>query len=237
VQCTNELANLSVDEGAAIALITNQLSADTPTVAIQNLVIQVVNKCTVNGQAMLKRCKGNIVTYVRVNRGQALKSNAKLKSRKKWIMRRLSSLVKDVGSYGEDLAVELIKALAKKEGMIFAKKSDFQLSVAHSLVLRDHVGTGTNGLYRMKQAIKVLCPALKGIVLPPNICRHASLMERGVVTSKTVQVCCTVTKKGNKRAMVTFYYCDRPTQLLKNIIRRIFMDKITPFKRVSPSVL
>jgi len=144
---TNELADLSVDEGAAITLLTNQLSAHPPTVAIQNLAIQAVDNCTGNGEAKLKRCKGNIVTYVRMNRGRALKSNAKPKSRKKWIKRRLSSLVNVIGSDGEDLTVELLRALAKKEGMIFAKKSDFQLSVAQSLVLRDHVDTGKHGLY------------------------------------------------------------------------------------------
>jgi hypothetical protein len=222
---TKELADISLDEGAAITLLTNKLSAHRASVAIQNLAIQVVVSCTCNGEAKLKRCKGKVVTYAKVNRARALKSNAKPKSRKEWIRKRVSSLVNDIGSHGEALAIELLKALCKKEGMIFAPRSDFQLSVAQSLVLRDHVGTGTNGLYRMKQAIEIFCPALKGIVLPPNIRRHVSLMERdGVVPSRTVQVCCTVTKKGNKRAMVTFYYCARPSQLLENMIRRMFMD-------------
>ena len=108
-------------------------------------------------------------TYIEVNKGRSLKSNAQPKSRKKWIAKRLTSVINEFGGHGQDLVVELLKMLARKEGMMFAKKSDFQLSVAQSLVLRDHVGTGTNGVYRMKQALKIFCPALKGIVLPPNI--------------------------------------------------------------------
>ena len=225
---TKELADISLDEGAAITLLTNKLSAHRASVAIQNLAIQVVASCTCNGEAKLKRCKGKVVTYAKVNRARALKSNAKPKSRKEWIRKRVSWLVNDIGSHGEALAIELLKALCKKEGMIFAPRSDFQLSVAQSLVLRDHVGTGTNGLYRMKQAIEIFCPALKGIVLPPNIRRHVSLMERdGVVPSKTVQVCCTVTKKGNKRAMVTFYYCTRPSQLRRSSTHSQTEDTLT----------
>ena len=41
-----------------------------------------------------------------------------------------------------------------------------------------------------------------------SVMNTSSIMERdGVVPSKIVQVCCTVNKKGNKRAMNTFYYC------------------------------
>ena len=222
---TNELAKLSGNEGAAIDLLTNRLADNTPTLAIQNLGILVMDKCTVNGKVVLKKSKGNVLTYVRVRRDRALKTNAKPSSRKRWIRKRLARVEDDVGSHGEDLIVELLRMLSKKEGMILVKKTDLQLSVAQSMVLRDHVGTGTNGLYCMKQAIEIFCPALKGIVLPPNIRHHVSLMERdGVVPSKIVQVCCTVTKKGNKRAMNTFYYCARPSQLLENMIRRMFMD-------------
>ena len=66
--------------------------------------------------------------------------------------------------------------------MVFTTQSDFQLTVAQSVVLRDHVGTGNNGLYHIKQALEVFCLVLKGVVLPPNIRRHVSRMEKdGVV--------------------------------------------------------
>ena len=137
----------------------------------------------------------------------------------------MMGVMKEVGMHGEEVVIELLRAIAKKQGMLFAKRSDFELSVAQSMAVRDHVGAGTNGLARIKQAIELFCPGLKGVLLPSNIRRHVSIMERdGVVPSKIVQVCCTVNKKGNKRGMNTFYYCSRPAQLLENMISRMFMD-------------
>ena len=60
-----------------------------------------------------------------MNRARAFKSNAKPKSRKDWMRRHLSSLMDGVRCRDEDLVVELRRTLAKKEGMIFAKKSGF----------------------------------------------------------------------------------------------------------------
>jgi len=47
-----------------------------------------------------------------------------------------------------------------------------ELSVAQSVVLRDHVKTGNNGLLRMKQCIEAFAPGLKGILLRPTIVKH-----------------------------------------------------------------
>ena len=100
------------------------------------------------------------------------------------------------------------------------------------MVLHDHVGTRNNRIYRIKQAIELFCPALKGILLPPNIRHRGSLMERnGVVPSKIVQIRCTVNKKGNKvnkkgnkKGTNTFCYCTSPIRLLDNMIKRMFLD-------------
>jgi hypothetical protein len=76
--------------------------------------------------------------------------------------KRLAGVLDDVGSHGQELVIELLRSLAKKQGMMFAKRSDTQITVAQSVALRDHVRTGTNGLYRIKQAIELFCPALRG---------------------------------------------------------------------------
>ena len=55
--------------------------------------------------------------------------------------------------------------------------------------------------------------------------KYVSNMEKhDVVPSTVVEVCCTKTKKGNKKGLCTFYFCSRPTQLLGNILRRMFLD-------------
>ena len=151
-------------------------------------------------------------------------------------------VMKEVGMHGKEVVIEILRIIAKKHGMLFAHQSDFKLSVAQSMAVRDHVGTGTNDLARIKQAIELFCPKLKGILFPSNIQRHVSIMDRdGVVPSKKNQVCCTVNKKGNKRAMNTFYYCSLPSQLLENMISRMFMDnsfqKSFAFSSMSETIL
>ena len=220
------LSALKTNESAAITLLQNQLTPSFPLVPIQGFVNQVLVKYTVDGKVTLKtKGYGRNFTYQRVKHHQSLKANAKPCSRIMWLRKRMMEVMKEVGMHGEEVVIEILHIIAKKHGMLFAHQSDFELSVAQSMAVRDHVGTGTNGLARIKQAIELFCPALKGILLPSNIRRHVSIMERdGVVPSKIVQVCCTVNKKGNKRAMNTFYYCSRPSQLLENMISRMFMD-------------
>ena len=68
-------------------------------------------------------------------------------------------------------------------------------------------------------------PFLKGRLLPPNIRKEVSLLERqGVVPSKVVEVNCILTRKGNRRGMCANYYCESPHQLLANMLRRMFLD-------------
>ena len=55
-------------------------------------------------------------------------------------------LLEDARLHGEEVVVELLCGLTKKQCMLFAKKSDLKLSVAQSMAIRDHVGTGTNSL-------------------------------------------------------------------------------------------
>ena len=62
--------------------------------------------------------------------------------------KKVRLLLNDVGAHSEEVVVELLHGLAKKQGMLFAKRSDLQLSVAQSMAIRDHVGTGTKCLTR-----------------------------------------------------------------------------------------
>ena len=76
-----------------------------------------------------------------------------------WLQKKMKGMMgvlSEVGDHSEEVVIELLRALAKKQGMVFAKKSGFQLSVAQSMIFCDHVGTGTNGLYRLKQALELL---------------------------------------------------------------------------------
>ena len=52
----------------------------------------------------------------------------------------------EVEGWDQDLVIQRLKTLCRKLGLFFAKHDDLQMSVAQSVVLRDHVQTGTNGL-------------------------------------------------------------------------------------------
>ena len=221
------LSVLQKNNNAAVLLLNKHVEDGIPSVSVQAFAHRVLQKCSTKEHSQLKTKKaGRSICYKRVAQSRSLKKDAKPRSRRVWMKKKVRLLLNDVGAHSDEIVVELLRGLAKKQGMLFAKRSDLQLSVAQSMAIRDHVGTGTNGLYRIKQAIEFYCPALKGILLPPNIRRHISIMERdGVVPSKIVQVCCTVNKKGNKRGMNTFYYCSCPSQLLENMLVRMFLDK------------
>ena len=63
----------------------------------------------------------------------------------------------------------VLNMIAHRSGLLIVDHCELLLSVAQCVVLRDHVGTGTNGLYQLKQALEALLPILKGLLLPSNI--------------------------------------------------------------------
>ena len=135
-----------------------------------------------------------------------LKVDAQPSSRKRWLKIRANELMDMVEAWSNKGALEILKIIAKRSDIFVAKRSDISLSIPQDIATRDHVVTGTNGLYRLKQALDAFCPALKGVLIPPNIRKHVREMEcKGVVPSKCVEVDCTITKKGNRRGMCTFY--------------------------------
>ena len=52
------------------------------------------------------------------------------------------------------------------------------LTVAECVAIRDVIGTGNYGLYRLNQLIEALSPMLKGILIPPNIRNALSSLEK-----------------------------------------------------------
>ena len=230
VAALDELALLKEDEGAALSLLSHGIVANHPSNAVQHFATQLITKCTVNGEVKLRTNKGRQIIYERVRVQRAIKDDAKPESRKRFLKKHAECMLQSCGTRGEDAVVALLKVLAKKNGLFVAERAKMGLSVAQSIVLRDHVKTSNNGLHRMKQCLEAFAPELKGVLLKPNIKKHVSNMEKqGVVPSRVVEVCCTTTKKGNRKGMCmcTFYFCSRSTQLLGNMLRRMFLDNVT----------
>ena len=231
-QITSERAIGHADSvDATVDTLCRQMAINGVSVSVQDFANRIIDQClqqnrSEDGIFLLKqKNKGVPRKYKRLKLDRSLKTDALPESRMRRVRKRVSQVMDNVEGWDQDTVIEMLKALGKRLGLFFAKKEDLQMSLAQSVVLRDHVKTGTNGLYRMKQAIKFFCPALKGFIIPPSIRANVSLMENdGVIPSKIVQVCCTATKKGNRKTLNTFYYCSHPTKLLANMMRRMFLD-------------
>ena len=59
--------------------------------------------------------------------------------------------------------------IAHISGFLIVDHNELLLSVAQHVAVSDHVGTDTNSIYQLKQAIEALLPVLKGLLLLPNI--------------------------------------------------------------------
>ena len=122
------------------------------------------------------------------------------------------------------IIIPIKKKIWKQNGLLVAPKSDLTLSVAQVIVTRDHVKICLIGLYRMKQAFETFFLDLKGVI-PSDICKEVSLLEKeGVIAATVYCVDCTITKTGNKRDMCTFSHYHRPVDLLASIFCRMYLD-------------
>ena len=130
-----------------------------------------------------------------------------------------------VGSVLKDHFGHILKMIGYRSGFLIVDHGQLLLSVPQYVAIRDHIGTDSNGLYQLKQALEGLLLVLKDLLIPPNIRNKVLEKEReGVVPSRVVKVNCTITQKGKQRGLYTYYYCEYPAQLLANMIRQIFLD-------------
>ena len=113
--------------------------------------------------------------------------------------------------------------IARKNGYVLIKQASMLLSVSACIAVRDHIGIGTNGLHRLKQALEALVPFLKGMLIPASITKKVSLAERTcVIPCRVYEMNCLLNKKLNKRNMCTFFFCENTGQLLADMQRSTF---------------
>ena len=228
---TNQLS-VAKTASSALSCLTNAMNDNGPSDAIQDFVHDVVVMCTEPGTDEFvlkwKRADGAqscSTRYTRLKRRSLLKTDASDSSRKRWVSTKARELIDLVGSVSKEHFGSILKMIGHRSGFIVVDHGELMLSVAQCVAIRDHIGTGSNGLYRLKQALEALLPVLKGLLIPPNIRNKMSIKEReGVVPLWVAEVNCTITQKGNRRGMCTYYYCEYPAQLIANMIRRMFLD-------------
>lgn len=100
-----------------------------------------------------------------------------------------------------------------------------EFSPEECYVIREKVGTSTNGMFRLKQVLEVLRPELKGKLLPADIrVILQNLEQEGVVPVICKRIELHVTKDENKKRMCTYYYVSKPGQILELLTMRSILD-------------
>ena len=197
---TNQLS-VAKTASSALSCLTNAMNDNGPSDAIQDFVHDVVVMCTEPGTDEFvlkwKRADGAqscSTRYTRLKRRSLLKTDASDSSRKRWVSTKARELIDLVGSVSKEHFGSILKMIGHRSGFIVVDHGELMLSVAQCVAIRDHIGTGSNGLYRLKQALEALLPVLKGLLIPPNIRNKMTIKEReGVVPSRVAEVNCTIT--------------------------------------------
>ena len=103
----------------------------------------------------------------------------------------------------------VLNMIACQNGYVLIEQATMLLSVSKCIVIRDHVGLGTNGIHRLKQALEALVPFLKGMLIPPLIINTVSLAERtSIYPCRVYEMNCLINKKLNSQSMCTFFFCE-----------------------------
>ena len=149
---------------------------------------------------------------------RSLKDDASDKSREDWAQRKAREIEKFIGldNIDEESKELVFKKLAANQDFILTKAEKLTFTPEETLVLRDFVRMGTNGVYRLKQIIEVLRPELKGLLFLPDIRKVLQELEgKGVIPVITKRVELQISKDENKKNMCTYYFVSNPGQLLE----------------------
>ena len=203
---------MSRTEESARIILTGVLGDSGPLEAIQDFSHRLLELCGNPGtnEVTLKwlRADGrhyNSLTYKKLERSCGLKIDATESLRKKWINHKVRELMGLVGLVPKEHFRCILKMIAHRSRFLIVDHNELLRSVAQCAAMRDHVGTGTNSVYRLKQAIKALLLVLKGLLLQPNIkLLFPKKEQEEVVPSRVFEVNFRITQKRNMRGMCSY---------------------------------
>ena len=161
---------------SALCFLTGVLEDSGPSDVIQDFAYQVLEKCASPGldaiylKWLLSDGQQHTTSRFKRPKGpRRLKPDVKERSRKDWTTGKAYKLMKLVGCTSKENIGSILKVIAEKSGLLILDHDELLLSVAQHVAVSDHVGTDTNSIYQLKQAIEALLPVLKGLLLLPNI--------------------------------------------------------------------
>ena len=65
-------------------------------------------------------------------------------------------LIDQESDHGKEMTINVIEKVGEEQGLIVLKKDEMELSIEDAVILHDHIGYGTNGIYRLESSIKAL---------------------------------------------------------------------------------
>ena len=147
---TLQNATLNRTDSVDLSTLSRRLESGGPTNKMQEFANKVIASCieSESGVVTLWQSKCRVPSrYRRVRRQRRLKADAQPSSRKCWLKICANELMDMTAARSNEGALEILKIIAKRSDIFVAKRSDISLSIPQSIATRDHVVTGTNGLY------------------------------------------------------------------------------------------
>ena len=86
------------------------------------------------------------VSYLKITTGK-LKSNALKASRDKYVKQKTDQMFAILNVVYVDLVTHILKKIAKKLGLLVVSRESLHLTPSQCIVVRDYVGTSTNGIH------------------------------------------------------------------------------------------
>ena len=146
-------------------------------------------------------------------------------TQRRWIKAQADIIEGRMVPYSKEHTIDILKCLGDRLGLVVLDPNEISLSIHDLIAIRDWVQTSNNGLYRMKQSIEALAPALAGKMFPAGILVKVSNEDKaGAIRVRVIELDCVITRTNNRRGMRNFYFSVNPMQLVMNMLRACILS-------------
>ena len=235
---TDEDSRIKWIEAVALPLLTEHIDqcSNILSTKIQSLAYKVIQKMEdtssrftdiiyydTNGRQRYQK-----YLRLKVARGSHEASSAKAHS---YLVTRKANEIDEAaeavfnGKFSDDFIEHVFEKLAKRRGLAVFKHEGLQLTIAEIASLRDFCGLSSNKTFKLKQAIEVLRPQLKGVIFVPAIQRRLTELEReGNLPVEVRKQPLIIKKEGNKRDLRIVWWLQEPAKMMERLVNLSVID-------------
>ena len=166
--------------------------------------------------------------YIKLPTQAKCKASSNDKSKKRYVRDKTKAMkayfeeiVEQRTENGKELALAVITKIAHEYDFIVHTKDKFRLFPEEVALIRDAIGTTTNGIYRLKSCLESIRPELRGLLLPSCIKAVLARVDGSDnFENKTVQRECIITKEGTKKGLRPFAFIVHPWEVIARIVEK-----------------